>query len=257
MGKLKFTHIEISSPIKKIIVATESNVLLALSLKTGDIVWRQVLESGEAGSIRLLSVDNEIVTISGQSLPLVRGWGLEHGHLLWEWPLTSHNEYTKWISIGQNLVQIDLYPKSNISVILFNGSNGKKMRSQIIPAIWLDPDACILQSDVLCCITGDKLIYSIKLTDGIGDLDIKVHHRSLFDLFQEDVTGNLKEVPGPLPVVTLNVGNIDKPIILQPEIKILPNGNEQFEVFSTAFFDQQSILTSAFLTGEVSYCFPF
>lgn len=251
VGKLKYAHLDVVSPIKKVVVATEQNVVAALSLKSGDIIWRQILEPEENGSIFLLSVDKEVLTVSGKSSPLVRGWNLEHGHLLWEWGVSSFNEFSSWISFRQKLVQLDFHPSSHIVATLYQSSTGRKIKVQVIPAAWLKPENCVVQNNVVACANSDKILYSIKIVEENDDLGITVHHRSLLDLFQEEVTGKLRKTAGKLPIVNLKVGNTDKTILLQPEIKVIESGNALSQISSSTIVDQQSLITTVEIREKV------
>ncbi|KAK6629962.1 hypothetical protein RUM43_003783 [Polyplax serrata] len=252
VGKIRYAHFDVSSLTKKVIVASEQNVLAALSLKTGDIIWRQILESDDNGTIKLLSIDKEILTISGTNSPLVRGWDMEHGYLLWEWGLNPYSELTNWIFLRQKLIQIDFNASSHLTATMYQISTGKKVKTQIIPATWLIPEKCVLQNEVVACISSDKSLYSVKITEESDDIVISIHHRSLLDLFKEDIGGSLKTTTGKLPVISVNVGNEDVAIVLQPEIHVLKTKGQFPKVFSSTSLDQHtSIATSVALVEEM------
>lgn len=246
IGKLKYAYFDVVSPIKKVLIATEQNVLAALSLKTGDIIWRQTLESDENGNIKFLSVDKEILTVSGVNSPLVRGWELEHGYLMWEWGVTPHNEFTGWMNIKQKLIQIDFHCSSHLTATSYHMSTGKKVNSQIIPATWLVPEHCVIQNNVIACTSNDKLLYSIKIVEEGDDIKINIHHRSLFDLFEKNIKRNLVATSGKLPLVSMNAGNNDRAILLQPEIQVIETGNQTSKVFSSTLLDQQNAIITSF-----------
>ena len=67
-----------------LIVSTTSNVLAALKLKTGSILWRQVLHSSDQlQSFVVLSKPAAVVSLSNSS-SLLRAWRSGDGVLLWE-----------------------------------------------------------------------------------------------------------------------------------------------------------------------------
>lgn len=110
---MKFAYGDVTG--KRGIVATESNVVAALNLKTGElfsvfyclfcgyvcmfsftltcfsgnILWRQILEREPLGKILYLSPSSssEAIIVSGGSKPLVRSFDSINGALGWEWPL--------------------------------------------------------------------------------------------------------------------------------------------------------------------------
>ncbi|KAJ3153065.1 hypothetical protein HDU86_005363 [Geranomyces michiganensis] len=70
-------------------VGTEKNVLAQLDTKTGEIVWRQVLEPSD--ELKALKLDGQVLTsISGTISQHVRQWDAQTGFLVWdyEYPLT-------------------------------------------------------------------------------------------------------------------------------------------------------------------------
>eukprot|EP00118_Oscarella_pearsei_P010498 m.64731 g.64731 ORF g.64731 m.64731 type:complete len:994 (+) comp35274_c0_seq12:68-3049(+) len=67
---------------KRVILATQANALASINARTGQIIWRQVLEPD--GKInRLLHHSGVLVTVS-QNGTLVRSWDPSTGHLVWE-----------------------------------------------------------------------------------------------------------------------------------------------------------------------------
>ena len=198
-----------------------------------------------------MSVDNDITTISGHNLLLVRGWDLENGHLLSEWGITKGNEFTKWFSINQKLYQIDFYKNSHIDLTVYQSSSGKKLKFEKIPATWLEPEKCVVVNDVIGCVTNEKLIYSIKAVTTAGEVEIKIQHKSLLDLFKEEVSGFLKPVEGFLPVVTINAGGKNRAVNLYPEIAVIKTDEKKNQLFATANVEQQKLVASIALENEV------
>lgn len=60
---------------------------------TDEILWRQILERGDQGSVQLLHVDVEMVSVTGSGPYTVRGWNTNSGSLLYEWSIAS----AKWV----------------------------------------------------------------------------------------------------------------------------------------------------------------
>lgn len=66
-----------------LVVTTEQNVLAAINHKSGELLWRRVLERGSAGRLRLLLPSgDDLVTFSGDNL--VRVWSAASGQMVSE-----------------------------------------------------------------------------------------------------------------------------------------------------------------------------
>jgi len=72
VGKLKFASLEFSPGSKKLVVATEKNVIAALNSRTGEILWRHVDKGTAEGA-----VDAMLLYGQGKQSP---AWSL-----LWCW----------------------------------------------------------------------------------------------------------------------------------------------------------------------------
>lgn len=109
VGRLKFSAIDTKSSSKKVFVATEENVLAALAVKSGDIVWRQILEKAPTGTIQLMHVDSEIVTVTGVGPFLLRSWNPNFGYLHQERLIQAEpTEEVKWVANQNKIYQITL-----------------------------------------------------------------------------------------------------------------------------------------------------
>ncbi|KAJ3177319.1 hypothetical protein HDU87_004571 [Geranomyces variabilis] len=76
----------------QLIVGTERNVLASLNTKTGDIVWRQVLEPFD--ELKALKLDGPALTsISGTTALHTRQWDAPSGSLVWDYehPVAMHS----------------------------------------------------------------------------------------------------------------------------------------------------------------------
>lgn len=90
VGKPSFSHIDFSS--KKFYVATENNVLSALSIKSGNIAWRKIFESNEIGHIDfVLWGSSEILVITGNGRR-VQSFDYSNGFANWEYTLFNRWE---------------------------------------------------------------------------------------------------------------------------------------------------------------------
>ncbi|XP_053307883.1 ER membrane protein complex subunit 1 [Spea bombifrons] len=83
VGRLKFAALENGQGAKKLIAATEKNIIVALNSRTGDILWRHVDKDTAEGSVdALLLFGQDAITVSGGRL--LRSWETNIGALNWE-----------------------------------------------------------------------------------------------------------------------------------------------------------------------------
>lgn len=167
IGKAKFAHID----AKRVIVATEENVIAALHLKTGQILWRQIMENPTNEAIVHLHVDKEVVTISGtKNSWYVRGWDISSGTLIFEYTVAvEHNTEVHWAIKGSVLHTIVPVVGSHIEVhshILQTGAvHSPKTR---ITAPWVvELSRCVqVQYYLACTSTADSSgnLYYVDVT---------------------------------------------------------------------------------------------
>ncbi|KAM4014709.1 ER membrane protein complex subunit 1 [Anomaloglossus baeobatrachus] len=83
VGRLKFAALESGQGAKKLIAATEKNVIVALNSRTGDILWRHIDKDTAEGAVdALLMYGQDAITISGGRV--LRSWEVNIGGLNWE-----------------------------------------------------------------------------------------------------------------------------------------------------------------------------
>ncbi|XP_054268217.1 ER membrane protein complex subunit 1 isoform X2 [Macrosteles quadrilineatus] len=153
LGKLKFSNFESKPPSKKVFVATEENVIAALSTKTGEIVWRQILERDDNGKVQLLHVDGEMVTVTGSGPFTVRGWNANSGSLLYEWSITTASGPSIRWSIYRGKLYLVNIVDSQVEVSAYNLRTGGEPNSYTIPLTDFPKD----QSKV--ALAGVNLVY--------------------------------------------------------------------------------------------------
>ncbi|XP_035440755.2 ER membrane protein complex subunit 1 isoform X2 [Spodoptera frugiperda] len=231
VGRIKFSQFDTVSTAKKIIVATEENVLAALNLKTGQVVWRHVFESASTGNIQLLQITEKVVTVSGSNPYLVRGWNSATGVLQFEWSLTLQNDeqadFSEWWVQNDMLVHMLPVFGSHIEVTMYNLATGQNKGSTTkLPAVWSN-DGCIVTAPYYTCIhgpMGNQQLFSLDVTSNTMHL-ISQPLSEYVTLSSYD--GNLRPLDGNgiLPAFTID----DKKIIM---IK-----NSQFEMLKTDVVD--------------------
>nr|XP_055118295.1 ER membrane protein complex subunit 1-like isoform X2 [Symphalangus syndactylus] len=89
VGKLKFASLEFSPGSKKLVVATEKNVIAALNSRTGEILWRHVDKGLAEGAVdAMLLHGQDVITVSNGGR-IMRSWETNIGGLNWEITLDS------------------------------------------------------------------------------------------------------------------------------------------------------------------------
>lgn len=159
----------------QVVVATEENVLAALNAKNGDILWRKVLEKGDRGSIRLLhvpsnswersgTVEEELITVSGSSPALIRGWNARTGNIEWEWTLTPTTPLAAanaiWFYDTLYLYHVVPVWGSHLELTAYFASTGQQVKSTTtrIAAAWIGQDACALSGTVYACVVKGQVV---------------------------------------------------------------------------------------------------
>lgn len=158
LGKVKFSHIDSSTNVKRIYIASEENTIAALSLSSGSIVWRQVLEKGPQGSIVYFhSSASSIITVSQNSV--VRVWSVD-GVLLTEWLFPHSLKNILFLVEGGNFYSIELSPSTHTIVVdtykLASGSMNDVVKK--ISAPWLSENTdCQTNQNILACLVPGSL----------------------------------------------------------------------------------------------------
>lgn len=236
IGRAKFAHID----AKRVIVATEENVVAALHLKTGQILWRQIMENPENDRIVHLHVDKEVVTISGSKNSwVVRGWDINTGTLLFEYQLfVEHESY--WFAKDDVLYQITPFVGSHLEVTSFVLRNGGISREKTrVATPWVvDLSRCILAQHYFACISTDDSNAILYYVDATSE-DFKVNSHALSTLIG-NVEGRVRilEFEHPEPALLLVRNNIARVVIFgdSPYVQsqaISPNSIAAFNGDST------------------------
>lgn len=161
-------------------------MLGSLSAKTGEIQWRRIFESEDSrGDIKFLYVNPEprqvvgrheeadpfgIVTVTGDSPALFRGWDTNTGNLLWEWSLTPIGDNTHGVYFFADSYIHHVMPVwgSHLEVTEYHASTGqqKTSKSSRISAGWIARDKCVFTSSYFTCLVKDQLlVLDILATD--------------------------------------------------------------------------------------------
>jgi hypothetical protein len=178
VGKIKFGHFDATNADRSI-VATDENVLAAISSKNGEILWRKVFEEEDSrGEIKFLHVSKnsksvtsysnepdpfDVITVNGYNPIFFRGWDINNGHLIWEWaitPTSSNPEESLFFLNDFNIYHVLPVWNSHIEVTEYHASTGQQTKpsSGLISAGWITKDRCVLSSQYFACVVKDQLL---------------------------------------------------------------------------------------------------
>jgi hypothetical protein len=84
VGKLNYVNFDGSAANnKRIIVSSENNVLASINSRTGDLIWRRVLERSNNTIDKLLHFSDKLISLSGRG-KFLRSWDPASGNIIWE-----------------------------------------------------------------------------------------------------------------------------------------------------------------------------
>lgn len=260
VGKIKFASFDTVSTTKKIIVATEENVIAALNLKTGQIIWRRVLEKGYSGHIRALGgiTDGDFITVSGGVPALVRAWDLATGHIINEWPIAEHNsdriEDVKWhIELGMLHHILPIYNRG-IEVTSYDSKTGEKLKSRTVSASFISPETeCVLVPPYLACLKGDNSLGMLFLVH-LFDTNVDTQMVTINTIFGAGAQGpyHLESVLGDEPVISISADNDQRKRILivgNTSVPIQRDIAGDVTLYITSIDNQKVLLETAYRNG--------
>ncbi|XP_011347662.1 ER membrane protein complex subunit 1 isoform X3 [Ooceraea biroi] len=222
VGKIKFASFDTVSTAKKIIVATEENVIAALNLKSGQILWRRVLEKGYGGRIRTLGgvADGDLISVSGGVPAIVRAWDLATGHILNEWPIAEQNtdriKDVKWHIKDGTLHHILPIYNSGVEVTSYDSKTGEKLKTRRVSAPFISQETeCVLAAPYLACLKGDSSLAVVFLVH-LFDTNAQPQSVTINTIFGAGAQGpfRLESVRGEEPVISINADNDQRKRIL-------------------------------------------
>ncbi|XP_063798200.1 ER membrane protein complex subunit 1 [Pseudophryne corroboree] len=131
VGRLKFAALESGQGAKKLIAATEKNVIVSLNSRTGDILWRHVDKDTSDGTVdTLLTYGQDAITISGGRV--LRSWETNIGGLNWEAVLEPGSFQTAGFAGSQDTARYIAVLKSSV-LSLHYLSNGHQKWAETLP----------------------------------------------------------------------------------------------------------------------------
>lgn len=167
---------QIDSGNQQFVVATEQNVLAALSIKTGDILWRRILENGERGQIQFFQLTpdtdagNLALTVTGTTIKLVRGWNCKTGNIAWEWmanqQATGVDQTEHWFLSRSFLIYAVLNRESsNLEITAYDIRSGEIQTERKLAVKSNGHGSCHFSKDFLICSARGN-VESINIVSG-------------------------------------------------------------------------------------------
>ncbi|XP_070498350.1 ER membrane protein complex subunit 1 isoform X2 [Chironomus tepperi] len=185
VGTVKFGYFDAQNADKSI-VATDENVLAAISSKNGDILWRKVFETDNTrGEIKFLHVTRDgksiashsseqspfdIITVNGNNPFFFRGYNMNNGNLLWEWSITATSqnpENSQFFFREHNIYHVLPVWNSHIEVTEYHASTGQQSKptTSSIFAAYITKDNCVLSGQYFACIVKEQLLVIDLIAD--------------------------------------------------------------------------------------------
>ncbi|XP_054250881.1 ER membrane protein complex subunit 1 isoform X1 [Indicator indicator] len=123
VGKLKFASLEASQGSKKLIVATEKNVVAALNSRSGEILWRHVDKGTPEGVIDAMLIHGQDAITVSNAGRILRSWETNIGGLNWETSLdTGSFQVASLVGLQDVVKYVAVLKKAAISLhYLSNG----------------------------------------------------------------------------------------------------------------------------------------
>ncbi|CAM8978672.1 unnamed protein product [Rhodiola kirilowii] len=207
---------------KRVVVATEENVIASLDLRRGDIFWRHVLGSNDVIDEIGIALGKYVVSLSSSG-SILRAWNFPEGQLVWE------------------------------SVL--QGSQPSKSLLYIPPSLKVDKDHVML-------VFGNSCLYAVSSIDGevIWKKDFSVESVEVQDIIQP-FGSNIVSVVGfsgssQFDVIQIDIKNGD---LLKHNSASFPGGfyGEALLVSSNALValdaSRRNLVSINFPEGEISF----
>ncbi|KAI0215007.1 ER membrane protein complex subunit 1 [Lamellibrachia satsuma] len=133
IGKVKFLELDRSEQIsRRIVVATEQNVLAMLNARNSQIVWRQIFEDGDQGRIDdMLVAKKYVITVVGGG-ESVRCMKTATGNLVWETSI-AHSKHRARLALAETDGEDGIAVLAAGKLVVFQLNTGHSMFSSNLP----------------------------------------------------------------------------------------------------------------------------
>ena len=140
VGKLNYVHFDGSAANnKRIIVSSEENVLAAINSRTGNLIWRRVLERSNNTIDKLLHFSDNMISLSGRG-KFLRCWDPANGNIIWENTLGIDDSLEEKASLARGLKSVhavvsdkhseNIFVIAGNSIRAFSIASGKEIWSK-------------------------------------------------------------------------------------------------------------------------------
>uniref|UniRef100_A0A8D2CKX1 ER membrane protein complex subunit 1 n=1 Tax=Sciurus vulgaris TaxID=55149 RepID=A0A8D2CKX1_SCIVU len=192
VGKLKFASLEFSPGSKKLVVATEKNVIAALNSRTGEIYaitvsnggrimrswetnigglnWEITLDSGSFQALGLVGLQDSVRYVAVLKRTTLALRHLSSGHLKWveHLPESDSIHYQMVYSYGSGVVwALGIAPFSHVNIVKFNVEDGEIVQQVRVSTPWLQrlTGACGLVDEavLVCPDPGSRSLHTLAL----------------------------------------------------------------------------------------------
>uniref|UniRef100_A0A670Z5R5 ER membrane protein complex subunit 1 n=1 Tax=Pseudonaja textilis TaxID=8673 RepID=A0A670Z5R5_PSETE len=132
VGKLKFAFLEASPASKKLIVATEENVVAALNSRSGEILWRHVDKGTPEGAVDAMLIHGQDAITVSNGGRILRSWETNIGGLNWEVLMDAGSfQMASLVGVQDAVKYVAILKKS--SLLLHYLSNGYQKWTEHLP----------------------------------------------------------------------------------------------------------------------------
>ena len=255
IGKIKFAAFD---SVKRLIVGSENNnVLAAINLKNGQIIWRHVLEDVSSDSrLHLLHMGKEVVSVSSSDggVFYIRGWDSNNGVLLWEWMMITENREASWVVNKERLLHIVPVENSHLEVTDYEVQTGKNKGSTLrISALWLtNISNCATTETYFVCITSNDNSGVLYYTNLADDRNSNLVYKKSISSLIGDASGKVElfHFKYTQPAVILKRNSEQKLLVFQDsDVNVLPYNLESGTVM-VPNGDQVVLINLEFLREE-------
>ena len=180
VGKLNYIHFDGSAANnKRIIVSSDENVLAALNSRTGNLIWRRVLERSSNTIDKLLHFSDHLISLSGRG-KFLRSWDPANGNIIWENTLAVDESLQEKAS---GLKSVDVVASDELmDIFVMAGNNIKAFSIASGKEIWSKEESrnlfglMLLVNDLFTVGSEDDKIFMQKLNIKTGN---KEHSHSV------------------------------------------------------------------------------
>lgn len=168
IGKVLYSTVDLDPKSQRLFVATENNVVAAINIRGGKLLWRHLLENDDLGKIHLLFASNEIITVSGDGPYLMRGWNPTNGVQMFEWslpPFPGEGDGV-WAVDHNRVYQVKFYDMSMEVTAFYLRSGNSAGSTKMITSPWLSSKSkCCISGNTVICVLPESHVVTLRLSE--------------------------------------------------------------------------------------------